>query len=208
MDSRIKATDLKYVAIALGPSPAFDTQFYEAYGALRQDYGILTSNHAAPPHKDPVGFGGQWGNYTDNETGLVLMGHRYYSPGTGRFLTRDPKGYGGGINLYGFTGNNPVNESDADGLRPLNKNDKDHLSHIYKFFSDKNVVDTSVTLTKLNAAVGAVKTYIGTLPTGSSDPSNLKALYWAIGQLGNNWGVGHTAKLPGFVDDTDIVQCN
>jgi uncharacterized protein RhaS with RHS repeats len=46
------------------------------------------------------------------------MGHRYYDAGTGRFLTRDPKGYGGGINLYGFTGNNPVNESDADGLNP------------------------------------------------------------------------------------------
>ncbi len=43
------------------------------------------------------------------------MGHRYYSPGTGRFLTRDPKGYGGGVNLYGFTGNNPVNQQDPDG---------------------------------------------------------------------------------------------
>jgi hypothetical protein len=44
------------------------------------------------------------------------MGHRYYDAGTGRFLTRDPKGYGGGINLYGFTGNNPVNEMDPEGL--------------------------------------------------------------------------------------------
>lgn len=49
------------------------------------------------------------------------MGHRYYDTGTGRFLTRDPKGYGGGINLYGFTGNNPVNDSDADGLDPNDK---------------------------------------------------------------------------------------
>jgi len=65
-----------------------------------------------------VGFGGQYGYYTDRETGLVLMGHCYYDPGTGRFLTRDPIGYGGGMNLYGFAGNNPVNQSDPDGFAP------------------------------------------------------------------------------------------
>ncbi len=43
------------------------------------------------------------------------MGHRYYDPGTGRFLTRDPIGYGGGMNLYGFADDNPVNESDPNG---------------------------------------------------------------------------------------------
>lgn len=99
----------------LGPSPAYDTQFYEAYGALRQDYGILTSGHSAPPHKDPVGFGGQWGNYTDPETNLLCLTHRYYDTGTGRFINRDPIDYAGGVNLYGFTGNNPVNEMDPNG---------------------------------------------------------------------------------------------
>jgi len=36
----------------------------------------------------------------------------------GRFVTRDPIGYKGGINLYGFAGNNPVNESDPSGFAP------------------------------------------------------------------------------------------
>ena len=31
-------------------------------------------------------------------------------------MTRDPLGYGGGVNLYAYTGNNPVNESDSSGL--------------------------------------------------------------------------------------------
>lgn len=44
------------------------------------------------------------------------MGHRYYDPGTGRFLTRDPIDYQGGENLYGYAGYNPVNENDPSGL--------------------------------------------------------------------------------------------
>ena len=49
------------------------------------------------------------------ETGLLCLTHRYYDPGTGKFLNRDPIGYQGGANLYGFCAGNPVNESDPDG---------------------------------------------------------------------------------------------
>jgi RHS repeat-associated protein len=66
-----------------------------------------------------MGFGGQFGYYTD-DTGRTLLGHRFYDAGMGRFVTRDPIGYKGGINLYGFTGNNPVNESDPSGYGPGN----------------------------------------------------------------------------------------
>ncbi len=66
-------------------------------------------------HADPAGFGGQWGYYTDVETGLDLLTQRYYDPQQGRFVTRDPIGYKGGINLYSFTLYNPVNEIDPDG---------------------------------------------------------------------------------------------
>jgi RHS repeat-associated protein len=44
----------------------------------------------------PFGYGGQWGYSTDSETGLLLLTNRYYDPGTGRFVTRDPIGYAGG----------------------------------------------------------------------------------------------------------------
>jgi len=46
------------------------------------------------------------------------MTNGYYDPGTGRFLTRAPIGYGGGINLYGFVGNNPVTGADPSGYGP------------------------------------------------------------------------------------------
>jgi hypothetical protein len=40
---------------------------------------------------------------------------RYYTPGTGRWLSRDPIGEGGGLNLYGFVYNNPTRFIDSDG---------------------------------------------------------------------------------------------
>ena len=96
---------------------AYDTAFYEGYGALRQDYYVAAGG-GTPAHHDPVGFGGQFGYYTDTETGLLCLTHRYYDPGTGKFINRDPIGYAGGENLYGFADGNPVNESDPDGLDP------------------------------------------------------------------------------------------
>jgi len=42
--------------------------------------------------------------------------HRYLDPATGRFLTRDPIGFEGGINLYAYVGNGVINNIDPDGL--------------------------------------------------------------------------------------------
>ena len=50
------------------------------------------------------------------QTNLVYYGYRYYNPRLGRFLNRDPIGEEGGLNLYGFVGNNPVNIYDYLGL--------------------------------------------------------------------------------------------
>jgi RHS repeat-associated protein len=55
--------------------------------------------------------------YTDVESGLVYYGMRYYSPSLGRFINRDPIEEAGGINLYGFVGNDPVNRLDRLGLK-------------------------------------------------------------------------------------------
>ncbi len=64
----------------------------------------------------PYGYNGQWGYYTDFETGLALCTHRYYDPHNGRWLTRDPIGYDGGVNLYGYVGGNPVGWVDPEGI--------------------------------------------------------------------------------------------
>jgi uncharacterized protein (DUF2235 family) len=52
----------------------------------------------------------------DQETGLSYYGYRYYSPTMGRWLSRDPLGEAGGMNLVGFVGNSPENAADPLGL--------------------------------------------------------------------------------------------
>ena len=47
---------------------------------------------------------------------LYSYGLRFYSPGIGRWINRDPIGEDGGANLYGFVSNNPVNAVDEYGL--------------------------------------------------------------------------------------------
>ena len=57
------------------------------------------------------------GQYYDQETGLHYNWHRYYDPQTGRYLTPDPIGIVGGINLFLYSENNPVNYFDSLGLK-------------------------------------------------------------------------------------------
>ncbi|HOI92804.1 MAG TPA: RHS repeat-associated core domain-containing protein [Candidatus Rifleibacterium sp.] len=49
-------------------------------------------------------------------TGEYWNRHRYYSPALGRFISKDPIGFNGGMNLYRYADNNPVLLTDAYGL--------------------------------------------------------------------------------------------
>ncbi len=47
---------------------------------------------------------------------MAYDGNRYYDPSAGRFTQEDPIGLAGGLNLYGYAGADPANNSDPFGL--------------------------------------------------------------------------------------------
>ncbi len=71
------------------------TREYDAYGMVIGSTGTW---------KGPFGYSGSAG-YQEDETGLQLLGHRYYDSSTGRFITRDPNPPSGGTWDFHTTSN-------------------------------------------------------------------------------------------------------
>jgi len=70
------------------------------------------------------------GRRLDSETGLYYYRFRYYKSEVGRFLQPDPIGYTGGLNLYTYLGNNPLNWVDPRGLFGISPGPKPSLGLI------------------------------------------------------------------------------
>ncbi|MEQ1742928.1 MAG: RHS repeat-associated core domain-containing protein [Candidatus Nitrotoga sp.] len=80
---------------------AFD---YDAYGKPTQTSGRLSTDFRYA------------GMFYLQEAGLYLTQYRVYDPNNGRWLSRDPIGERGGVNLYGYVGGSPINNVDQIGL--------------------------------------------------------------------------------------------
>lgn len=78
---------------------------YDAFGNLLEKSGVFA---AANPYRFST-------KPQDEVTGLYYYGYRYYDPGNGRWLNRDPIEENGGVNLYGFVQNNPNQNVDVLG---------------------------------------------------------------------------------------------
>ena len=90
---------------------------YDAWGNLEQG-------------ADQPGYaftGREW----DPETGLYYYRARYYDPKIGRFISEDPIGLAGGINLLQYVSNNPTGRVDPFGLTDINWYPENSYSKMY-----------------------------------------------------------------------------
>lgn len=78
---------------------------YDSYGRVTKVQGGLASDFQYA------------GYYYHSPSGLNFPMHRAYSPTLGRWINRDPIEEDGGINLYDFVNNNPINYTDMFGYK-------------------------------------------------------------------------------------------
>ena len=74
-------------------------------------------------------------NY-ETALGVVEYGYRYYNPQMGRWLNRDPIEEQGGLNLYGFVGNDSINRWDLLGLSTIKASSGQNISTTIVDFFD------------------------------------------------------------------------
>jgi len=131
---------------------------YDAWGNVRSSTGTWNG---------PFGHAGGFGYQSNDRSGLQLLGHRYYDPETGRFLTRDPikdglnwQSYGGGIA-------SPLSMVDPNGLarkRIVLNNDEhfqQHLEHLEMLEKCRKYAEQFLKLAKiLELSIGNINKYV------------------------------------------------
>ena len=117
------------VAVSIGGS--FYFPFYGSNAEILgyvDEGGQIVASYAYGPFGEPaVSAGSMVDRFSfrfmtrrwDPFLGLYDFGERWYSVALRRWINRDPLGEDGGVNLYAFCDNDPVNTIDPNGCIPL-----------------------------------------------------------------------------------------
>ena len=108
---------------------------HAAYNAWGQRNFVY--NNGAWPDLLRFGYNARWGYKLDTETGLYYCQHRYYDPANGRWVTRDPIGFDGGLNLYGYCAGAPILQMDQYGKKSV----AEYYDDVREWFSGTDVLD-------------------------------------------------------------------
>jgi len=95
-----------HVVVQTDPSGNLvNASMYEAFGNIVDNHKTGEQGNRLASTKE-----------RDVSIGLDNHGFRYYDPEIGRYISRDPIGYGDGLNPYLYVHNNPINHIDPLGL--------------------------------------------------------------------------------------------
>ncbi len=90
--------------------------------AVSNSSGASIATYSYGPYGETTNWSGSRFRYTGQitlpEVQLYHYKARAYSPTLARFLQPDPIGLSGGLNLYAYANNDPINMSDPTGLAP------------------------------------------------------------------------------------------
>ena len=106
-----------YISDALGTvRSVVDTSGVVVGSYASDEFGRETavSGTVERPHTytGALGVRNEWGS----DSQLLYARQRWYDPQLGRWLSADPIGFAGGLNLYGYVGQNPIMRTDPSGL--------------------------------------------------------------------------------------------
>jgi RHS repeat-associated protein len=195
------------------------TYTYDSFGFLTASTGSATN----------------WYRYAarqfDSDTALYYNRARYYDPQTGRFLSEDPMGFGGGANHYVYVRNNPANRTDPlglcdkqkcdQGLKMANKdmNAVDRANAVWdtiQVAADANDIDPALlaaigiresgfqNLTERGGGPGVGVFQITVGANTGVTPAQAQNLSWAANYAGNllAWNMNYLSnKFPKFTPD-------
>ncbi len=99
-----------------GARYADEPLIHSAYNAWGQRNFVYSNGAGSVSDLLRFGYNARWGYKLDTETGLYYCQQRNYDPANGRWVTRDPIGLDGGVNVYGYCGDRVTLSEDAEGL--------------------------------------------------------------------------------------------
>ncbi|MGB3117893.1 MAG: RHS repeat-associated core domain-containing protein, partial [Verrucomicrobiales bacterium] len=108
------------------------TQIVDAAGRLAAHYEYDPFGNVTKTGGGELALSNPWRFSTkaqDEVTGWNYYGFRHYRPEMGRWLSRDPIGERGGMHVYGFVKNDPLNRWDKLGL--LDERTEGHIAKLH-----------------------------------------------------------------------------
>jgi RHS repeat-associated protein len=180
--------------------------------------GTVAAKYLYDPFGNPLGM---WGplatantyRFSSMETydpaGAVLYAYRFYFPNLQRWAQRDPIGENGGLNVYGFLSNDPINETDYLGMGPCEDKFRGQLKQLVKEIAHwkKNAkaheLEIKDRMEDLRKDINELK-HKGDIP--GAKLSETRAGHWELVNKHKAWKAAAEAKAQAAIDEFKRVS--